>query len=288
MRLIKGFFAPVCLLAAVLTLASCFSVPGQQPSSALKAQNAGNSVSASFQTSAEVPAELLAGFTRQAQEYSDEVSRRRELDFFKIHPQPVGLKLSAGKDSAWVLSYLGTALERNDLNVELRLLAGQSTALSLNYSGPVTLSRNALPALSDTKSRVSATQTPFAFRLLQGLPGNGVTDAYGDYLEGLARYLPYRYQAQPFEFDDGPLVYSVHYGQELAGFLFFNQRNYLRLGERKYADVQSVVMISPQRQILAAYSLIGFNPKTPNAIQGPAYRLESDARFGQLIEFGEL
>lgn len=270
-------------VAGILLLSACMSatLPANRPVALSVQSNAG--LRGQFSLKPDLPAAQLTALTRQAQDYADEVSRRRGIDFFRLHPNPVGIKLTVGNDSSFVLSFLGTSKDRNDLNLELRTLGTGSPGMSLNYSGPVTLSRNNLQA----ESRQAAVGT-FGFELVTGLPGQGVTEAYEAYMEGLGEYLRARYQARPFAFDDGPLVYAIHYGGALQGFVFLNQGNRLILGERKYADVQSVALFSPQRKLLAAYTLIGFNPKTTQAEVDPVWQSESDARFGSLVQFGEL
>ena len=245
-----------------------------------------SSVQVRFATAADLPDDLLARFSSAAQNYADEVSRRRQLDFFSVPPQPVGLQLQAEGQSAWLLSYLGTARTRNDLNVEIRLMGGQNQALSLNYSGPVT--RNEVASTEHSEGPHARTsENPFHFELITGLPGEGITDAYGRHLSGLADYLRYRYQSRPVQFDDGPLIYAVHQRETLLGFAFVNSRNLLVLGERKYADVQSVVLVGTQRQILGSYTLVAFNPKTSPDTSVPDYRISTHPEWGNLIECGE-
>ncbi|PKL79828.1 MAG: hypothetical protein CVV27_01225 [Candidatus Melainabacteria bacterium HGW-Melainabacteria-1] len=279
------FFTVV--MASLLALTAC--LPGASPSlsgavrSQAQSQSALPAMNARFAESQALPAALLSDLSRSAQQYADEISRRRQLDFFGLHPNPLGLQLQVGEQRAWVLSWLGTSLERTDLNVEVRLLAGATRSLNLNYSGPVTLSRS-----GETVERqvIAGVDTDFSFELLTGLPGQGVTDSYAEYLSGLAKYLPYRFQARPFEFDDTPLVYAITFQGQLQGYVFMNQRNRLVLGERKYADVQSVLVISPQRRILASYALVAFNPKSSGAQAALAYQIENHKEFGALVMIG--
>lgn len=254
-----------------------------------------------------IPVEIQTRTQAQAQVYADEVSKRRGIDLFYVHPVPIALQLNVGEQKAWILSYPGTSRLRNDLNLELRaLVSGQSgakAALNLNYSGPVTLGRSGSQAEPQAKPQAQVLQPVFSalekqlaprqdsqsltFELITGLPGNGVTEAYGDYLEGLQHFLRSRFQARPFAFDDGPLIYAVHQGQTLLGFVFQNQRNRLILGERKYADLQSMVLVSSNREILASYTVVGFNPKTAAPDQLPVYSQEDHGDLGSLFIFGE-
>lgn len=247
-------------------------------------------ISLHFAEASDLPPDLLARFSASVQHYADEVSRRRQLDFFTVPSHPVGLRLRADDQEAWLLSYLGTAQTRNDLNVEIRLLSGQNQALSLNYSGPVT--RLGAATLSEPEAAIfpsadSLQGNPFRFELISGLPGQGITEAYGQYLDGLGQSLRQRYSSRPIQFDDGPLIYAVHHQETLLGFVFINTRNVLVLGERKYADLQSVVMVGTQRQILGSYTLVAFNPKTAAHDPVPDYRIEPHPRWGTLIECGE-
>jgi hypothetical protein len=213
-------------------------------------------------------------------------SKRRDIDYFRLHPEALGIRFETQGNQAWLFTLLGTALTRNDLNLELRILAASGqTGMNLNYSGPVTQSRQFTP--EGGQITLGPRRSGFTFELITGLPGNGVVEAYESFMNGLARHLQQRYQARPLTFDDGPLVYALHYQDQLQGFLFLNQRNILTLGERKYADVQSAVFFSPTRELKAAYTLIGFNPKTASAQAPLDYQWESHNRFGSLVTLGQ-
>jgi hypothetical protein len=282
------------LLSLSLLLLSCqnggsqiFSQNLLPPPGSLQAQSASR-LQGVVLSPESVPIEVQTRTQAQAQNYADEISRRREIDLFYVHSVPVALELKMGSQKAWVLSYPGTSRVRTDLNLELRaLVSGTNTALNLNFSGPVTLGKVSSALNPDQKLLSAATTAGISFELITGLPGNGVTEAYGDYLDNLSGFLSSRFQARPFSFDDGPLIYAVHQGQTLLGFVFLNQRNRLILGERKYADVQSVVMVSAQREILATYTLVGFNPKTNSPADPPVYTRETQGELGELFIFGE-
>lgn len=271
---------PYRALVALLALSACAPTPNVPPSSpsVLRSQSTSSRLQSRFVQAADVPAPALARWTAQVQAYADDVSRKRELDFFQVFPQPLGLQLQVGGEQAWVLSYLGSARTRNDLNVELRLLSARNTGLNLNYSGPVTLGRS-----SESPSPVLGTAAEgLELELITGLPGNGVVERYSDYMDGLADYLRYRFQSQPLAWDDAPLVYALNQNGEPLAFVFCNQRNRLVLGERKYADVQSVVVVSPQQGVQGSYTIIGFNPKTPSVGAPPSYSIENHPDFGPL------
>jgi hypothetical protein len=122
--------------------------------------------------------------------------------------------------------------------------------------------------------------------LITGLPGNGLTEVYGDWLERQASFLRQRFQARPFSFDDGPLIYALKSGAQVRGFVFLNQRNRLILGERKYADLQSVVFVSSAGAVEASYTIVAFNPKTSAPEQPPVCQAEQHTATGTLLICG--
>ena len=127
-----------------------------------------------------MPAAVQTATFAPAQRTADEASRKRQIDYFNLHAAPVGMRLGRGADAGYVLSYLGTAKERTDLNVELRALAAPGQlGFSLNYSGPVTLAAQAPSRPTLGAGRGSGV----SFEVVWGVPGNGVADAYVDYLE---------------------------------------------------------------------------------------------------------
>lgn len=232
----------------------------------------------------DVPASLRHAVHGIVQKAADEASRKRDVDFFTVHANPVGLKLGQGEQAAYVLSFLGTSTERNDLNYEARaLVAGGKVGLTSNYSGPGTR----LAALDRQMPRLEASNADMRFELLMGLPGNGVTERYERHMERLAQHLTRRFQARPFAFNEDCFVFAIHDRDALAGFLFTHQRNRLVLGDRKDADVQSVVVMSPDAEVLGGYTLVGFNDKTPALTTPPAYTWESERGLGLIAVFGD-
>lgn len=293
------FKVGLLLCATVLTLTACAptlsrSVPLNAATSPtqLNAQSQNIQSQALLQsrfiTTETAPSDLFKNALDQAQAYSDLISKRRDLDLFKLHSQAVGLKVN---ENSYIFSILGTAATRNDLNVELRALVGQNTGMNLNYSGPVT--RGTSTASIKTTEHSSAPSRTAAkealnFELITGLPPEHITSSYGDQLDRLERFLRYRFQAQAMTFDDGPLIYALTTPQDqLLGFVFFNQRNILTLGERKYADVQSVVLIDTQGAVQGAYTIIAFNPKTAQANSTLSYQIEAPENLGQLALLGD-
>ncbi len=277
----------VGLMAGVVALSVGCGLPQSSIRTAATATlEAKGELPVQFLAPSAVPASVLSGLLAGAQKTADDASRRKDIDFFNLHANPVGLRIGSGDSTAYVLSFLGTSKDRTDLNIEMRaLLASGKTGYTFNYSGPVTLS--VTPEVFKPTT-LRARSTGLSFELLTGLPGAGVTDAYGEYLDQLGRYLQRRYPARPFAFDDAPLVFALQAGEEPVGFLFTNQRNHLVLGDRKYADVQSVAFVTPEGAIAGAYTLIGFNDKTASPTTAPVYEIETDERFGTLVQFGDL
>lgn len=281
------------LAAGLLALSACGplnrGVQPRMPAATLpgiQSQNA-PTLHSQFVSGTDIPSRVLSSTQQAAQQYSDLISERRDLDRFQLHGEAVGLRLN---QNSYILSFLGTALTRNDLNVELRVLSGENQGMNLNYSGPVTRNlenQNAPMHTTPTHKATEMTQTGLHFELITGLPPEHITQAYGDHLEQLARYLRYRFQSQPIAFDDGPLIYALTENETLRGFAFFNQRNILTLGDRKYADVQSVAVIDTQAQLQGAYTLVAFNPKTEQAGTPLQYRFETPDSLGTLALLGE-
>lgn len=229
----------------------------------------------------EIPAQLVRSVQPQAQQLADEASKRRDIDYFNLHANPVGMRIG----DAYVLSFLGTSKERTDLNIEMRAFySPQELDFGYNYSGPVTQAGRQLPVMPFLKAQSPALN----FELIFGLPGNGVSEAYGEYMDALAGKIRQRYQTKPFNFDDTPTVLAVKQNGEAIAFLFTNQGNRLILGDRKYADVQSVALFSTEAQLLNAYTLVGFNEKTASPTSLPTYEYQQLAGLGLLAQFGEL
>jgi hypothetical protein len=155
----------------------------------------------------------------------------------------------------------------------------------MNYTGPVTLGR---PEAVTPPKPTATRSAGLTFELITGLPGDGVADAYGDYLDHWAERLQQQLGGRAFAFDDTPLVFALHREAEPLAFVFCNQGSRLVLGERKYADVQAVTALGADGRWLGGYTLVGWNAKTPNATTNPRYQLEADSRFGTLAQFGEL
>jgi hypothetical protein len=250
------------------------------------AAQAARSLAAQVLTPDALPADVVTAVLPAAQKAADDASRRRGIDFFRLHGNPIGLQLRAGAETAHVVSFLGTSRERNGLNVELRALVGAGQpAFVMNYTGPVTQGRP-VPTASATPQ--PGREAGLRFEFLTGLPGGGVTEAYEDYLNHWGERLQVRFQARPFQFDDGPLVFAMVRAGEPLGYVFCNQGSRLVLGDRKDADVQAVTAFAVDGRMLGGYTLLGFNAKTAGAGTDPTYRIETDSRFGTLALFGEL
>jgi len=273
------------LFIGLLALTACAPLPGTAGGprvASLVAARAAAKPWARVVKPGAVPAAVAGPARAQAQAAADRASERRDIDYFALPASPIGLALG----DAWVLSFLGTGRTDPELNIELRaLVAGTDVGVTMNYSGPTTLGRAPLgrPAVEPKGGS--------RFELLTGLPGDGVADAYGDYMDALAPYLRQRLGvARPFAFDDVPLVFAVHSAarpERVEGFVFTNQGNRLVLGDRKYADVRSVVALTPDAEIAAAYTLIGWNQKTEGPGGEPTWTVEDEERFGTLAFCGD-
>lgn len=255
---------------------------GSQPGSLRAA--ATRPLAARVLTAEAVPASLLDAVLPRMQAQSDEMSRRRKLDFFTLHGNPVGLELAFAGEKAHVLSLLGTAKTRSDLNIEMRALVGASgLASSANYSGPVTLGLEARPA----PSRLNARDGGLGFELMMGLPPSHVVSAYERAMAAQGRHLERRYDAREFELGADVTPFAVLAGGEAVAYVLCDQRNRLVLGDRKYADVQTVTALGLDGAVLAGYTLVGFNEKTTGADAAPRYRVHDDAPVGPIFEFGD-
>ena len=278
----------ICLSIALVCLNACqIPYPSSQPAPQTPnklSTSALNAFSYGFQKHNQLPASLIDKVLPQAQAYADLVSHRRKIDLFQMHSQAVGLKLDS---DTFILSFLGTAKTRSDLNLELRtLVSGSKLGMNLNYSGPVT--RGLKTQAKEDTPQLDLKTPKWEFELIMGLPGEGVVKRYESVMLEQAKYLRYRYQSQPFQFDDGPLVYAIRKNGVLEGFVFMNQRNLLILCERKYGDVQSVLVIGTKTQLLGSYTLIAFNPKSESANKPLDLKYETHERFGTLVEIGSL
>ena len=270
------------LLVSLLGCGSPLGLLDTPGAASVRARNAETHVTALKPDA--IPAPLREAVLGVVQKAADDSSRKKGLDYFTVHPNPVGLRIGTGPQAAYVLSFLGTSKDRNDINYEARaLVAGGKVGLTSNYSGPGTRSA----ATEHLLPRTASSDGEYQFELLMGLPGNGVTEVYERHMNRLGEHLTQRFQARPFRFDEDGFVFAVHHGDTLAGFLFTHQRNRLILGERKDADVQSVVLLSPEAEFLGGYTLVGFNAKTPDAATPPRYTWETPRGLGLVGIFGD-
>lgn len=274
-------FRVMVLSVMTASLVTACAVPEFTAISAPSGRVSAHKAGVSSDILVELPAALSRDVQPQAQLLADEASKRRGIDYFNLHSNPIGMRIG----DAYVLSFLGTSKERTELNIEMRAFyTPQQLDFGYNYSGPVTLAGRQAPIAPFFKPKSAA----LSFELIFGLPGNGVAEAYGDYLDALAGALKQRYQAKPFNFDDTPTVLAVKQNGEALAFLFTNQGNRLVLGDRKYADVQSVALFSTDAMMLNAYTLVGFNQKTPSPSSAPTYDYQQLRGLGLLAQFGEL
>lgn len=231
-----------------------------------------------------VPESILANVLPRAQRHADDMSRRRQIDFFALHANPVGLKFQVGAESTYLLSLLGTAKTRTDLNIEMRALLGdQAMGLTANYTGPATLART---KAETTRASLKADGVGrFAFDLFVSTVPAHIDEAHSRLTDRMARHLSDRYDARPFEIGADALAFSVEHDGATVGYVICDQRDQLVLGDRKYADVQMVTVLGLDGDVLAGYSLVGFNEKT-QGMNAPVYRVHEDAPL-PIFEFGD-
>jgi hypothetical protein len=275
-----------CLIVTALALSACGTAP-LAAKSRIASSVAVRALTGYAHVLApkDVPADLVKLALAPAQAAADEASKRRGIDYFGLATNPVGMQIGDGASAADVLSFIGTSKKDADLNIELRaFVGGGQVGTSLNYSGQTTQSRMTIGLPAPAVARATDSTT---FELLTGLPGNGVADAYGDLLDHLGPTLVQRFGAQPsFKWDDAPLVFAVHQGGNVTGFVFTDQGNQLVLGDRKYADVQSVACFTPDANLAAAYTIVGFNRKTSSVGGTPTWHIDKDARLGTIARCG--
>lgn len=276
--------------ALVASLAGCGARPAavtgvRAETGSQAAAKARQGLGASVVQAAAVPSDTLARVQDRLQRNADDASRRRKIDFFALHANPIGLKLTAGGDESYVLSFLGTSKTRTDLNIETRALVGErAMGSTTNYTGPVTLGRAAATAVAaPAKSRGNG----FEFDLLLSAPPSHIDAAYGREMERLAKHLADRYDARPVDLLGDVTPFTIERAEGSLGYVFCSQRNTLVLGDRKYADVQVVTAMAPDGEVLASYTLVGFNEKTTGADADPTYRVHTDGPHGPIFEFGD-
>lgn len=232
-----------------------------------------------------VPEAILANVLPRAQRHADDMSRRRKIDFFALHANPVGLKFQVGDESTYLLSLLGTAKGRTDLNIEMRALLGdQAMGLTANYTGTATQTRASAATSHATVKADSVGR--FAFDLFVSSPPAHVVEAHGRLIDRMARHLSDRYDARPFELGSDALAFSLEHAGSTVAYVVCDQRDQLVLGDRKYADVQVVTVFGLDGSVLAGYALVGFNEKT-QGLNAPVYRVHEDAPL-PIFEFGDL
>ncbi|MFN3430172.1 MAG: hypothetical protein ACK46X_09470 [Candidatus Sericytochromatia bacterium] len=276
--------------ALLASLAGCgaqpASVSGERAKASAQASaKARQGLGASVVQAAAVPADTLARVQDRLQRNADDASRRRKIDFFALHANPVGLKLTAGDDESYVLSFLGTSKTRTDLNIEMRALVGErAMGSTTNYTGPVTLGRAAATAVA---APAPTRGNGFEFDLLLSAPPAHIDEAYGREMERLAKHLADRYDARPVDLLGDVTPFTIERAEGSLGYVFCAQRNTLVLGDRKYADVQVVTAMGRDGQVLASYTLVGFNEKTTGADAPPTYRVHDDGPHGPIFEFGD-
>lgn len=221
-----------------------------------------------------VPTDILELTQKDAQKVSDKASKTRDIDYFDIHKNPVGLELSYGSEKAYILNYLGTSKNTEDLNIEFKSFYTKSQlGYSFNYSGPITLSSTKNikneRAINSLKKNGS-----IRFELITGMPPEYIVNRFENYIEReLKPALKMIYKADP-DISDEIFPYAVYADNELKGFFFLISRSILRLGDRKYADLQLSTFIDTENEIGAKMAIVAFNPKTKIGV-APKYDIKT-------------
>ena len=276
-------------LFPIITL-SCNSVQTNLKSeSTTKISNKNPGISFKFLKPEQISKEVITSTVTEAQKLADKASKARDIDFFNLPQNPVGLELKNHEDSAYILNYIGTSKNTPDLSIEMRaFFTPDGNIFSFNYSGPVTLSgkKNFMPEKSFLKSKNKGSGP--SFELITGLPQEYIVNAYENYLErNIKDVIKQLYRPQNIKFDsENVFIYAVHNGAQLDSFFFESHHNFIILGERKYADLQIGIAISTEAEIKSNYMIVGFNPKTPLNTQ-PEYEYKKIDGVN-VVQLGEL
>jgi len=208
-RLMVGLLGGGVLLSALGCGATPALVKGPRATTPLSAHftPASRGLTATVLQPGAVPVALRDQVLPRAQRAADDTSRRRKIDFFGLHDNPVGVQLSWGDDAAYVLNFLGTARTRNDLNLEMRTLVGErAMGSTMNYTGTATLSRTQ-PTV--TSPAAKARGNGFEFDLLLSSVPAHIDEAYGTAMTRLAKHLSDRYDARPIDLFGDVTVFTV-------------------------------------------------------------------------------
>ncbi len=279
-------------LSASLILVSCSSnintnqVIDTVNTSAKLTQKKKANIYFKFVKTPEIPNNIIDVTQKEAQKASDRASKTRDIDYFDIHKNPIGLEISANNEKAYILNYLGTSKNTEELNIEFRSIYTKSqNDYNFNYSGPITLSRIKNKNLEKGKINLNKNSS-IRFELLTGMPPEYIVNRFENYIEReLKPSLKMIYKVDANISDDDIFPYAVYNNDDIQGFFFLSSRGMVRLGDRKYADLQTGTFINTENEILAKYAVVGFNPKTKIGTQ-PKYEFK-DIDNINIIETGD-
>lgn len=230
-----------------------------------------------------IPNEIIELTQKEAQKASDKASKARGIDYFDIHKNPIGLEFNFNNEKAYILNYLGTSKNTEDLNIEFRTFyTNNEIGYNFNYSGPVTLS--SIKNIEKGTSKLNKNSS-IKFQLITGMPPEYIVNSLEEYIERqLKPSLKMIYKVDT-NISDDIFPYAVYSNNEIKGFIFLISKNVLRLGDRKYADVQLITYISTENEVKGKLALVGFNPKSKVATP-PKYDIKNIDDLN-IVEFGD-
>lgn len=231
-----------------------------------------------------IPNDIIELTHQEAQKASDKSSKARGIDYFNIHKNPLALEFNFNNEKAYLINYLGTSKNTQDLNIEFRSFYTTSEiGYNFNYSGPITLSNTKNIEKGNTKLNKKSS---IRFELITGMPPEYIVNSFEEYIEREFKPSIKMLYRRDIEISNDVFPYAVYADNEVKGFLFLNSRNVLVLGERKYADMQLVTFIDINNNIKSKLALIGFNPKTKISTP-PKYEMKNIDDLS-IVEFGDL
>lgn len=279
------------ILAIILTLSSCStntnSIQNISEQTSISSKVSKSDLKIKFVDTKNIPNEVIDITQKEAQKASDKASKNRDIDYFDIHKNPVGLELTVANEKAYILNYFGTSKNTEDLNIEFRsMYTNSQNDYNFNYSGSITLSKSAKTTnLEKGKIKLNK-KSSVRFELITGMPPEYIANTYENYLERqLKPALRTVYKVDTNISSDDIFPYAVYANDQVQGFCFITNRGIVRLGDRKYADLQTVTFISTENQIDAKYAVVAFNPKTKIGV-APKYEFKEISDIN-IVETGE-
>lgn len=240
-------------------------------------------ININFLDTKSIPSEIIDITQKDSQKASDKASKARGIDYFDIHKNPVALEFNFNNEKAYLLNYLGTSKNTEDLNIEFRsFYTNSEIGYNFNYSGPITISKT--KDIEKGANKLSKNSS-IKFELITGMPPEYIVNSLDEYLERqLKPSLKMIYKVDT-NISDDIFPYAINVNNETKGFLFLISKSILRLGDRKYADVQLATFISNENEVSGKLVLIGFNPKTKISTQ-PKYDIKKIDDLN-IVEFGD-